>query len=93
MKKKLSLSDYTKRKSKSAAQAQAQQPSTSLSSALANSTAAPTSASSSPTEEKRPGPPSLQYDSSSTVLEEVDVPLARMRPDVKNEDAAVSPGS
>lgn len=88
-KKKLSLSDYTKRKSQCATQATATiLPSTSSASALANAMTAPTSASSSPTEEKKV--PILQQTSSS-VLEEVDMPLAPMRP--ADDDGTVSPHS
>lgn len=84
-KKKLSLSDYTKRKSQGATQATATIP---PSTSLANAMAAPTSASSSPTEEKKM--PILQQTISS-VLEEVDMPLAPIRS--ADEDGTVSPHS
>ncbi|QDS69518.1 hypothetical protein FKW77_007386 [Venturia effusa] len=89
-KKKLSLSDYTKRKSQGAAQATAHTPltSTSPASALASTTTLPTSDTTSPREEKKV--PILQQ-TSPTVLEEVDMPLAPIQP--VDEDGTASPHS
>jgi len=103
MKKKLSLSDYSSRKKKEAlAQAQAQQTPSII--GLSGSAADQSNYSSSPVEEKKAGsvePPSFQS-SSSTVIEEVDMPLPPMiepatadastetAPEAKPEDATVS---
>ncbi|TID23412.1 hypothetical protein E6O75_ATG03048 [Venturia nashicola] len=80
-KKKLSLSDYTKRKSQGATQATATIP---PSTSLANAMTAPIS----PTEEKKV---SILQQTASSVIEEVDMPLAPIRH--ADEDGTVSPQS